>query len=222
MERGSKRVFAGAIDWPGWCRSGPDEEVALRALAAYVPRYAQVLRGRRLGFLTPGRAPAFTVVERLEGDATTDFGAPGRMPVADSRSVDARELTRERKILQACWTAFDEAAEAASGAPLRKGPRGGGRDLRAMVGHVFGAEAGYLRRLATTPPSGFDEADPAAAMEELRSAVLEAVSRAATEGLPAKGPRGGTLWTPRYFIRRDAWHVLDHAWEIEDRSAPEA
>jgi len=24
-------------------------------------------------------------------------------------------------------------------------------------------------------------------------------------------------WTPRYFVRRTAWHVLDHAWEIEDR-----
>jgi hypothetical protein len=26
------------------------------------------------------------------------------------------------------------------------------------------------------------------------------------------------LWSPRYFVRRSAWHALDHAWEIEDRS----
>jgi hypothetical protein len=25
---------------------------------------------------------------------------------------------------------------------------------------------------------------------------------------------------PRYAIRRIAWHVLDHAWEIEDKSDP--
>ena len=24
-------------------------------------------------------------------------------------------------------------------------------------------------------------------------------------------------WGPRYFVRRSAWHALDHAWEIEDR-----
>jgi hypothetical protein len=26
------------------------------------------------------------------------------------------------------------------------------------------------------------------------------------------------LWPPRYFMRRAAWHILDHAWEIEDRA----
>jgi hypothetical protein len=25
-------------------------------------------------------------------------------------------------------------------------------------------------------------------------------------------------WPPRYAARRIAWHVLDHAWEIEDKS----
>ena len=27
----------------------------------------------------------------------------------------------------------------------------------------------------------------------------------------------GRALTPRYFVRRLAWHDLDHAWEIEDR-----
>jgi hypothetical protein len=30
--------------------------------------------------------------------------------------------------------------------------------------------------------------------------------------------RGGSRWSPRYAIRRSAWHSLDHAWEILDRS----
>ena len=29
LEIGKKRTFAGAIDWPGWCRSGRDEGAAL-------------------------------------------------------------------------------------------------------------------------------------------------------------------------------------------------
>ncbi|MEA2520619.1 MAG: hypothetical protein QOI81_265, partial [Actinomycetota bacterium] len=41
---------------------------------------------------------------------------------------------------------------------------------------------------------------------------------AVREGVPATGPRGGAMWSPRYFVRRAAWHVFDHAWEIEDRS----
>ena len=34
------------------------------------------------------------------------------------------------------------------------------------------------------------------------------------------GPMGGKKWPPRYAARRLAWHVLDHLWEIEDRSDP--
>ena len=32
------------------------------------------------------------------------------------------------------------------------------------------------------------------------------------------GPRGGVRWSARYFVRRAAWHALDHVWEIEDRA----
>ena len=41
LEVGRKRVFACAVDWPGWCRSGRDEESALESLAAYAERYAR-------------------------------------------------------------------------------------------------------------------------------------------------------------------------------------
>jgi hypothetical protein len=36
-----------------------------------------------------------------------------------------------------------------------------------------------------------------------------------------KGPRGGGRYRDRiadHVIRRSAWHVFDHAWEIEDKS----
>jgi hypothetical protein len=219
VESGARRVFVGALEWPGWCRSARDEDGALEALVAYGPRYAAVVKGTGLAFHPPEDSAALSVVERLQGDATTDFGAPGAAPAADADPVAARQLTRLRTLLQACWAALDRAADAAEGAELRKGPRGGGRDLEAMLGHVAGAEGGYLGRLAA-PRAKLDEADARAALATSRAAALEAVTRAVTQGLPASGPRGGAIWTPRYFVRRDAWHVLDHAWEIQDRTPP--
>src|SRR3990172_8504342 len=94
LEQGSKRVFAGALDWPGWCRSGRDEGTALQALLDYGPRYAGVLRPARLGVQAPADASAFAGVERLEGNPTTDFGAPAVAPSSDARPVDDAELRR--------------------------------------------------------------------------------------------------------------------------------
>jgi len=55
-------------------------------------------------------------------------------------------------------------------------------------------------------------------MDLLREAILDALrSRARGEALP-QGRRCASVWTPRYFVRRSAWHALDHAWEIEDRA----
>lgn len=87
------------------------------------------------------------------------------------------------------------------------------------MAHVLGATAGYLRRIAGTPPK-VDEANPSASAGALRSAVEAALARVASDGVPEAGPRGGRMWRPRYFVRREAWHVLDHAWEIQDRSTP--
>ena len=38
FEVGSRKVFACALDWPGWCRSAKTEEGALDALADYYER----------------------------------------------------------------------------------------------------------------------------------------------------------------------------------------
>jgi hypothetical protein len=220
LEATGKRAFAGAIDWPGWCRSGKDEGAALESLFGYGPRYARVLKGSGVRFTGPARPSTLSVVERMRGDATTDFGAPSIAPEADAAPIDRRWLTRNEAILRACWGSFDRAVAGVTG-ELRKGPRGGGREVDAIVGHVVGAEGGYLRMIAGKPPS-FAEDDASAARDPVRAAVLEALERALVDGIPAKGPRGGARWSARYFVRRDAWHVLDHAWEIEDRSSADA
>ena len=83
LEEGKKRTFAGAIDWPGWCRKGRNETEALAALVEYGPRYAAILSGSRLGFVSPKTLGQLRVVEQVPGNATTDFGAPGVPPQAD-------------------------------------------------------------------------------------------------------------------------------------------
>jgi hypothetical protein len=213
LEIGRKRVFAGALEWPAWARSGRDEEAAIEALFAYAPRFAKVLRGTRLGFETPTDRSALTVVERLTGTATTDFGAPDVPPSTDAEPITDADLGRFENLLRACWRAFDRATEASEGKELTKGPRGGGRDLDKIVDHVLGSDEGYLTLLGARALKG----DPDERAEHVRRVVLDALAVAVREGVPP-GPRGGKRWSPRYFVRRSAWHVLDHAWELEDRT----
>lgn len=220
LEIGAKRTFASALDWPGWCRSGRDEESALQALADYGNRYARVLptegKAKEFGFQAPADVPSFVVLERLKGNATTDFGTPGRAPARDSEPVSDSELDRFQSILKACWRTFDGAVKSAKGKELRKGPRGGGRELDGVVRHVLGGDGGYLASLGwkLTPDEGADLSEE---LKRTRKAILEGLKAAAHGEIPERGPRGGIRWTPRYFVRREAWHVLDHAWELEDR-----
>jgi hypothetical protein len=202
LEVGDKRVFASAADWPGWCRSGRDEARALEALASHADRYRPVAQAA--GHPLPaGAEDELTVEERVKGNATTDFGAPGVPCKADSKPLTSTELKRQADLLEACWKALDQAAARAP-AELRKGPRGGGRDRDKILEHVLGAEAAYARAVAIKPrqPAAGDRA----AVKGFRDELLEAL--AAGEG----------RWPSRYAARRIAWHALDHAWEIEDRS----
>jgi hypothetical protein len=200
-----------ALEWPGWCRAGRDEEQALQALFDYGPRYARVVAG--LGFEPPASIARLRVRERLQGDASTDMGSlSDNAPAYDDAPIDAREHERLVKILHACWHALDRAAIAARGKELRKGARGGGRALDGIVQHVLDGEGGYLRRLEYKRDK---QAETSARLS--REAVLEALGASVRGEVPERGPRGGKRWSGRYFVRREAWHVLDHAWEIEDR-----
>jgi len=217
LERGTKRTFACAVEWPGWCRGGRDEASALRALLDAGPRYARALKRTRLGFAAPKDVPALRVVLRVAGDATTDFGAPGATPSFDEAPMDDATLQRARAILRACWRAFDDAFAASHGRTLAKGPRGGGRTRATIVRHCLEADAGYLGALGwkyTLEPGTVGEQ-----CERTHQAMFDGLAASARGEIPARGPRGGVRWKPRKIVRRSAWHWLDHAWEIEDRSA---
>lgn len=215
IERGSKRTFACAVNWPGWCRSGRDEEAALQALVESGPRYARALKGARLGFTAPKDVSSLRVVARVAGDATTDFGAPSATPPSDERPMTDADLRRARAVLRAAWRAFDGAARKAKGKTLAKGPRGGGRSLDAISRHVVGADDAYVGGLGWTYKLG--SGSIAEQTERTRRAMVDGLAASVRGEIPARGPRGGVRWKPRKFVRRSAWHWLDHLWEIEDR-----
>lgn len=210
IEAGDRKVFASALDWPGWSRSGKTEEAAVEALLAYASRYAPVARLAGLKLVKSFEAE---VEERQGGGSGTDFGVPSSLTLhADRRPVDRGEAQRLASLVEAAWATFDRVAASAP-AELRKGPRGGGRDRDKMVGHVIESDWYYARELGRKgrQPQPTDRA----AVEESRAAVL-GVLREPSDG----GPLADRKWTQRYAARRIAWHALDHAWEMEDRSEP--
>jgi hypothetical protein len=210
VERGTKRVFACVVDWPGWCRSGKDEQQALEALAAYRPRYARVAKLARLE-LPASTWERFEVVEQRQGSAGTDFGVPSAIG-DDDVALSPAQRSRLADLVEASWTLFDRVVAKAP-AELRKGPRGGGRDRDKVAAHVYMADYGYARQLGLSvrePREG-----DATARAELREAVLSYLRGTDKPTNNVKRP-----WPRRYGARRIAWHALDHAWEIEDRSEP--
>lgn len=191
LEVGEKSAFAAAIDWPGWCRRGRSSDLALDALEAYRARYRAVV-----GLALDGD---FEVLDSLEGNATTDFGAPSAWGPWDEAPVGAREIARLVGALGDCWSYFDGVVARAP-TSLTKGPRGGGRDRDAVRDHVREAERSYASKIGA-------RIAPRTPWAAQRASISEALLAP-----------GATRWPAPYAVRRMAWHVTDHAWEIEDRS----
>jgi hypothetical protein len=213
LEVAPKRSFASALDWPGWSRGAKTADEALDALIAYAPRYAKVARRAKVAFRPPATVRGVEVVERLRGGSGTEFGVPSASARAEAEALTPAELKRLTALLRAAWETFDAAAATAKGVSLSLGPRGGGRQVAKMTEHVREAESAYVHQLGSKPPRG-----SAATIDALHDAFLAALrAKAGGEELPdpnkVKRP-----WGPRYAARRSAWHALDHAWEIEDRS----
>jgi hypothetical protein len=213
VEAAPKKTFATAVDWPGWSRTGKTEELALAALAAAAGRYA--LAAAQAGERFPSGASdpgAYLVSERNPGGSGTEFGVPSVVTNQDRRPLTAAEANRLARLVAAAWTIFDRAAASAP-AELRKGPRGGGRDRDKMIGHVLESDWYYAREIGLRQKLP-DPADRAA-IEVQRAAMLEILGRP-TDG----SPLADRTWTARYAAGRIAWHALDHAWEMEDRTDP--
>lgn len=208
-EASPKRTFAWALEWPGWCRSGKDLELAIASLDGYARRYREVAAQAGQPFPDVS-ATELRVVESVAGGGGTEFGVPSVITASDRRPTTEHEAERIAALVEAAWLVFERVASTAP-PELRKGPRGGGRDRDKMIGHVIGADHAYAGEIGVRLPA--PSLDDRSTVDAERAAVLD-VLRQPSDGAPLADRR----WTQRYAARRIAWHALDHAWEMEDRT----
>lgn len=204
-----RRVVAGAMDWPGLDRWGRTEDEAIETLLRYVPRYAAVAERAGLADELAGQA-GVKVVERVAGSGSTDFWGIAHVPSDIEREVLApAELERRLSLLSACWSTFD-AIVARVSAELRTGPRGGGWTRDELVRHVLVNESGqFTRKVEVRTPREVILTPDGLALHQ--AATLDAIRAYNAEGRPAR------TWPIQFLVRRIAHHVMDHAWEMEDR-----
>lgn len=213
LEIGRKRrVVAGAMDWPGLDRWGTSEEDALEKLSSYLPRYAGVAERAGMG-LAFARAREMEVVERVPGSSSTDFWGIAHVPSEiECLVLSPTDLERRLDLLRACWAFFDDVASRAP-EELRPGSRGGGRSRDQIIRHVYGTEpVNWSRKVGVR--TSLDVVLTATGLRAHRSEYLGAIRAFNADGKPAR------TWPIQFLVRRTAHHVLDHAWEVEDRAGP--
>jgi hypothetical protein len=210
LEQGKKkRVVACAFDWPGWDRSARINTDVLAVLMSYRPRYATVAELAGLGaeFLATGN---LKVVEQVDGIGMTDYyGVSGKPAKPEQGPMTDAECERKIALLQAAWVTFDDMADRVS-RELRQGPRGGGRSREEIIRHVNRAEmAEFAPKVGVMVTE--ETIDDPTALRAYRQAVVDGIRDHHDRGEPARS------WPLQFLIRRLAWHMLDHAWEREDR-----
>ena len=204
-----RRVVAGAMDWPGLDRWGTTEDLAIEKLTSYFPRYTAVAKLARLGKEYALQRDV-EVVERVSGSGSADFWGIAHVPSEIERKVLSRaELKRRLALLQACWSYFDATAERVS-AQLQLGPRGGGWTRDELIRHVHINESEqFTRKVEVRTPREFMLTPEGRAVH--REETIDAIRAYNAEGKAARS------WPIQFLIRRIAHHVMDHAWEMEDR-----
>jgi hypothetical protein len=210
LEIGKQRkVVAAAYEWPGLDRWGTSEEAALAKLEAYLPRYAGV--AERAGMADAlRRQRTLEVIERVPGSSSTDFWGIAHMPSETEREVlSAEDLERRLDLLRATWDYFDDAAERVS-AELAPGARGGGRTREQIIRHTIANEPEqFSRKVEVRTPR--EVVLTPGGLAAHRSDYFDAIRAYNAEDRPAR------TWPIQFLIRRTAHHVMDHAWEMEDR-----
>jgi hypothetical protein len=210
LEIGKKRkVVAGAMDWPGLDRWGTSDENAVGKLSSYVSRYAAVADRAGMGKLF-ARAREVEVVERVPGSSSTDFWGIAHVPSVIEREVLApADLERRLDLLGACWAYFDDVAAHVS-KELRPGSRSGGRSREQIIRHVYANEPEQFSRKVEVRTE-LDVVLTPDGLATHRLAYLDAIRSYNAEAKPAR------TWPIQFLVRRTAHHVMDHAWELEDR-----
>jgi hypothetical protein len=205
-----RRVVAGAMDWPGLDRWGATDAQAIERLTSYLSRYAPVAGAAGLADELSGQREV-EVVERVVGSGSADYWGIAHVPSEAEREVlppDA--LERRLTLLRACWAYFDDVAGRVS-VELRSGPRGGGWTRDEIIRHVHVNEPEQMTRKVEvrTPRELMLSRD---GREAHRAATLDAIRAYNADDRTARS------WPIQFLIRRIAHHVMDHAWELEDRN----
>ncbi len=206
-----KKVAAFTLDWPGWSRGAKTAPEAVELLESYRERYRPIAA---LAGLEPefGAAGPLEVVEDHVGTGSTDFWGISFAPSSfEMEPMPAEVIERRLTLLQAAWRYFDEVAARVS-PELAKGPRGGGRSRDEIIRHALGWErADLVKRVGIV-------ADPVVPdlAEGLRSHREAYVAALREYNAERRIPRGRN-WTVALLLRHSAFHVLDHAWEMEDK-----
>jgi hypothetical protein len=210
LELGKKRkVVAGAMDWPGLDRWGTSEDNALDKLLSYVPRYESV--AERAGMASAfARAREVDVVERVPGSSSTDFWGIAHVPSQiEAEVLSEADLERRLGLLRATWAYFDDVAARVS-YELRPGSRSGGRSRDQIIRHVYANEPEqFTRKVEVRTPREVVLTPDGRATH--RQETLDAIRAYNAEGKTAR------TWPIQFLVRRIAHHVMDHAWEMEDR-----
>ncbi len=206
LEVAPKRSFVSAIDWPGWVRSRKTPDAAMQALIDYLPRY-QVVAERAGVAGVADAAATFQVVDERTGNGSTEFGAIGQVHDVERGYLTNEECERHLALLATSWDVFDDVVGRVS-PQLRKGPRGGGRNRDQIVEHVLEAERNYARSIGVRANAIMYDDTPA--LRQFRDLVIARIREVNRDRIE-------TRWPIAYFMRRAAWHVLDHAWEMEDK-----
>lgn len=211
VERGpkEKRAVAYALDWPGWSRGARSPGEALERLEAYRPRYRPVAVNAGLAKELDA-AGDLEVVEDHVGNSSTDFwGIAWTSSSFEVGPMEPDVLERRLALLEGAWRFFDDVAARVS-AELRRGPRGGGWTRDEIVNHVFGNErVQFSKRVGVATPPGV----------MLTPDGLRAHREAFLDGLRqynAEDRKVGRTWTIQFLLRHTTYHVLDHAWQMED------
>jgi len=213
IERGpkGKKAVAFALDWPGWSRGANTPELAVETLESYRERYRPIAEAAGMGarFKREGRLE--TIEDRV-GSGSTDFWGISYFPSSTEQDpMTTKELDRKILVLQTCWQYFDKVAKRVS-AEMLKGPRGGGRDRDRIIRHTIRVESEeFAKRLGLRIPE--EGALTPAGLRSHRKNYIDAMrAYNAGEGKRMKN------WTLAFLIRHSAFHVMDHAWEMEDKN----
>jgi hypothetical protein len=154
----------------------------------------------------------FDVVEEYPGTGSTDFwGISFAFSSIDKQGMSDDDLERDLMLMQACWAFFDDVRSRVS-AEMQKGARGGGRDREHIVRHTLYAEQNWAKMIGVITPD--DALLTGKGLKAHRDAYCQAI-----RDYHSLGKLAGKMakWPLRFLIRHTAFHILDHAWEMEDK-----